>query len=73
MITIQQTLRNSKTKRMSKAKRCCSTLTKQKRRHCNLCGKQFQPAYRYQLFCKHCRNLNESYLFNEWLPHTATA
>jgi hypothetical protein len=41
----------------------------QKRRtQCNLCRRPFTPEFRYQKFCGKCRAIDESFMFNEWLP-----
>lgn len=37
--------------------------------HCNICRQPFVPEFKYQLFCGKCRNQDESFMFNEWLPH----
>lgn len=37
-------------------------------RHCNICRKVFSPEFRLQLFCKKCRQQDDSFMFSEWLP-----
>ena len=36
---------------------------------CNICRQPFVPEFKYQLFCGKCRSQDDSFIFNEWLPH----
>lgn len=45
-----------------------STNSDRQIRHCNICRQAFIPEFRYQLFCGKCRQQDDSFMFNEWLP-----